>query len=275
MAIQFISVNASTNDVKYIGGSMPFMIDKNVFTTMVDDSDTGIKDLLSDMSSHKFNDLMGTKPYITANYNGTQLIANIINNPNVSTVATVSMLGNTYACQIVDNQIVVPISIHPCVANVRLNATINVDGIPFSTIELGGSGANVESQIYFDGNSVYNVVPAKSSDLGSYWQSNLVDLSSVNVDLATITGILAHTLFNYVLPNMTNLTLTTEEQNGLNEIKTNLLPLIPTILSNISPDGSTLDLHYASYRYHSNQAKQAIDNYMSDRNKITQYVTLK
>lgn len=250
------------------------MIDKNVFTTIIDDSETGVKDLLTDIGSLKFNELIGEQLYINAFYDGTKIVANLLNNPNNVTTATISLLGNIYSVNVVDNQINFPIVIHPSVADMRLNATVKAEGFHFSTLEIGGSSGIEECQVYFDGNGVYNVVPTKNYTLAQYHQNKEIDMSWSTVDLATIDGLLVHTLFNYVLPNIT-LTLTEEEQNGLNEIKNNLLPLIPTTLSNVATDGTKLDLHYASYRYHMQQGKTAMDKYVADMQEITKHVTLK
>lgn len=274
MALAFITVNAQTNTVVGANIYIPVIPDKNCFTSVLDDTDTGVKDLLVNVNSHLFSDIMTAKPYISSTYDGTTVIGVLINAPSpLPTQATISLLGNSYQVIITNNQFTFPITIHPAVADTRLTLNIRVDGFPYTFMEIGGRNSNVESQIYQDSNGVYQVIPAKNADLANYWQNSLVDMSWSNVDLATADGIAIHTLFNYVLPSL-NLTLTPQEESAIVEIQNNLLPSIATNLSNIS-DGTNVDLHYNSYKLHTQQAKTAMGKYVADRVEISKYITLK
>lgn len=276
MALTFITVNAHTNNVvNAVGHSVPFFPDPNLFTTFADDTDNGIKDLINNVNSHSFDSVMTGKQYINAYYDGTNVKGTLLNVPSsVPSAATISILGQSYQTQIVNNQILFPINIHPAVAITRITVSIKVDGFPFTTLEIAGSNGNIETQIYQDSNEIYHIVPLKSSELANYWQNNFVDMTWSQADFATIDGLLVHTLFHYVLPNM-NLNLTVAEQNGLTDIQNTVLPVIPSTLANIIPDGVNADIHYNSYRYHMQQAKQAMDKYVEDRIEISKYTTLK
>lgn len=277
MSLYFISVNTPSNVVAYIGQGMPTIANSNVFTTVVDDSDFGVKDLLLDMHSHKFNEIMTGKQYVDVYYDGTSIIGTLKNvDFNFPSKAKISLFGTDYECSInADYVFSFPVSIHPAIKEKRVNVAIKVDGFPFTSLEIGGSNENTKAITFLDENGVYNVTPSDSVTLASYWQNNLVDLSWSAVDLATVSGLLAHCVFHYILPNMSNLNLSVEEQNGLLELQNNLLPIIPTTLSTIAPSGTVADIHYASYRHHLEQANQAITKYIEDKNKISKYYSLK
>jgi hypothetical protein len=273
MSLQFISVNTPSNIIAYIGSGNPVITSHSVFTTMVDDSDFGIKDLLIDKSSHKFDEIMAGKPYVDVYYDGTNIVGTLMNvDFNFPSVVKVSLFGGSYDCEVNgDYKFVFPVSIHPAISEKRVNVAIKAEGFPPTSIEIGGSNDGAEAITFLDEDGVYNVTPSNSGELASYWQNKLVDLQWSAVDLATITGLLAHTMFTYVLPNMEQLNLTVEEQNGLKELQTNLLPLIATNLSTVAPDENTMDIHYASYRYHLYQANEAIKKYIEDKTKISKY----
>lgn len=275
MALTFITVNSSNNAVVFAGGySIPFFPNPSYFTTIVDDTDSYVQDLINNVNSYTFDVVMAGKSYINASYDGTNVKGILVNPPaTLPTQANISLLGQVYQVEITNNQFTFPVTIHPAVSIQRITASVKVDGFPFTTLEIAGSNGNIQSQIYKDINNVYQIVPLYGADLATYWQNNLVDMSYSNVDLATADGIAIHTLFHYVLPAL-NLTLTSGEQAGLAEIQNNLLPSLATNLSNIS-DGTNLDIHYNSYKFHTQQAKQAMDKYVADRIEISKYTTLK
>jgi hypothetical protein len=262
MALSFITVKNDTITEKNM--YIPVIIDRNAFTAVLDDTDLSV-------SSASFSGVMGTKPYVTVSYDGTNVNGIVVN--STATQAELSINGQSYQVPITNNVFIFPFNIHAALADIRLTLNIRVDGCPYTFIELSGRNSNIETALYKDANGVYQAVPSKSADLASYWQNNLVDMSFSNVDLATADGIAIHTLFNYVLPAL-NLTLTTAEQAGLDEVKNNLLPSLSTNLSNIS-DSTNTDIHYASYKLHIQQAKIAMDKYVADRVEISKYITLK
>jgi hypothetical protein len=275
MALAFVTVNSTNNAVVFAGSNLPFQPNRSYFTTIADDADPYIKDLLSNVNAHTFDIVMTGKPYVVSFYDGANLHINLMNPPaTVPTTASVSFLGQAFSTSIVNNASTFPITIHPAVSEQRVTASVKIDGFPLTSIELAGSNGNAPSQVYRDSNNVCQIVPQNNSDLANYWQNNFVDMAWSEADLATITGLLAHTLFHYVLPNM-NLTLTTAEQNGLKDVQNNILPSIASNLTNIIPDGVTDDIHYNSYKLHVQQAKQAMDKYVADRVEISKYITLK
>lgn len=269
MSLAFITVK---NDA-VIGASeyIPVIPDRNAFTVVLDDADSGVKDLLTNVNSHVFSEIMTGKPYITAVYDGVNVTGTLVN--GTATQVKISILETAYQVGIANGQFTFPINLHSAVVDQHLTLNIRVDGFPYTFMEIAGRNSNVETAIYQDANGVYQVVPSKSADLANYWQNNLVDMSWSNVDLATADGIAIHTLFNYVLPAL-NLTLTANEQAGLTEIQNNLLPSIPTNLSNLT-DGTNFDLHYNSYKLHTQQAKTAMEKYVADRTEISKYIVLK
>lgn len=270
MAIVFISANAQNNNVVGVNQFIPCYPDHNVFTTFADNSDVLVKDLMSNIYAHSFSEVKAGKPFINMFYDGTNVIGTLVN--GVATEATLSVMGKAIQVPIVNGQFTSPITVHEAVKNQRISVSVIADGFPHTTIEVGGANTDIPVQIYQNTSGVYNVVPLKNIDLANYWQNSLVDMQWGQADLATITGLLAHTLFHYVLPSM-NLTLTAEEQNGLNDIQTNVLPVLPSTLANVNPDNVNVDIHYNSYKYHIAQAKQAMDRYVADRVEIEKYTT--
>lgn len=268
MALTFITVNAKTSAVIFAGGySVPFYPNRDLFTTFADDTDSGIKDLIANVNSHTFDVVMAGKPYISVFYDGTNINGALVNGSGNQ--ASVSLLGQAYQVDITNNQFAFPVSVHPAVGHQRITASVRVDGFPFTTLEIAGSNGNVESQIYKDINNVYQIVPLNSADLANYWQNSLVDMSWSNVDLATADEIAIHTLFQHVLPAL-NLTLSPQEEAAIVEIQNNLLPSYSTTLANLADN-----LHYNSYKFHTQQGKQAMDKYVTDRTEISKYTTLK
>lgn len=265
MALTFITVknNAVTEANIYI----PVIIDRNAFTSVLDDTDSGVKDLLSNVNSHLFSDVMGNKPYLTVSYDGSNVVGTVVN--STATQAILSVNGQSYQVAITNNQFTFPISLHPAVTDMKLTLNIRVDGCPYTFIEIGGRNSNVEVAFYQDTNGAHQVVPAKASDLASYWQNNLVDMSYSAVDLATADEIAIGVLFNKVIPVL-NLTLTTDEESAIVEIQNNLLPLFSTTLANLNGN-----LHYGSYKLHTQQGQQAMEKYVADRVEISKYITLK
>lgn len=266
MSLAFITVK---NDA-VIGANIyiPVIPDKNAFTAVLDDTDAGVKDLLVDINSHKYSEIMSAKPYITAVYDGTNVTGTLVN--GTASQATISILEQSYQVSITNGQFTFPITLHPALSDTHLTLSIRVDGCPYVLMEIAGRNSNVECAIYQDTNGVYQVVPAKASDLAFYWQNSLVDMSYSAVDLATADEIAIGVLFDKVLPAL-NLTLTAEEESAIVEIQNNLLPSYSTRLSNLS-DGN---IHYESYKLHTQQGKQAMDKYVTDRMEISKYITLK
>jgi hypothetical protein len=272
MSLAFITVK--NNAVIGANIYIPVIPDRNAFTVVLDDTDNGVKDLLSDVNSHLFSDVMGSKPYLTATYDGINVTGALVNAPSsVPSQVAISLIGQIHQVPITNGQFTFPINLHPAVTDQHLTLNIRVDGFPYTFMEIAGRNSNVENTIYQDTNGVNQVVPVKNADLANYWQNNLVDMSWSSVDLATADGIAIHTLFHYVLPAL-NLTLTASEQAGLIEIQNNLLPSLSTTLANVS-DGTNLDIHYNSYKLHTQQAKIAMDRYVADRMEISKYITLK
>lgn len=275
MSLTFVTVNALTNSVLFCGNNVHFPYDHNSFTTILDDTDNGVKDLIANVNSHKFNDIMVGKPYITATYDGSNIVANLINPPaSVPTQSTISILGTSYTCSIANNQIIFPIDFHPSVAQNRVNAVVKVDGLPYVYLEIGGNFGNTEIQVYTDSNGGHHVVPLKSSDLAAYWQNSKVDMTWSQADLATITGLLTEILIQHVIPAL-NLTLTEDEKNGITDMQATILPSIVSNLATIAPLNGVKDIHYLSYKSHLIEAKTAMDSYKIDRDEIMKYTTLK
>lgn len=269
MSLVFINANGHTNNVNYAGYGQPYLCDHNAFTVIADDTDTGIKDLMADVNSHTFDSVMGVNPYLRAHYDESNIFVSLVN--GTGTKITFSVLGVAYQADIADGQATFPIKVHPACSAQKLTVSIRVDGFPFTSVEIGGNGSAVEAQIYQDSTGMYNVVPVKSADLANYWTASSMDTSWMIADLATITGLNAYVLFNYVLPAL-NLTLTADEQTALTDIQSNVVPNIVTTLASA---GQGNDIHYLSYKEHISQAKTAMDNYTNDRNEIMKYITLK
>jgi hypothetical protein len=265
MALAFITVK---ND-SVIGANqyIPVIPDRESYTAVLDDTDNGVKDLLVNVNSHVFSEIMGVKLYISATYDGSNVKGTLVNGS--ATQATVSILGQSYQVSIVDGQFTFPVRLHPAVLDQHLTLNIRVDGFPYTFMEIAGRNSNVEITLYQDVNGVYNVIPAKSADLANYWQNSLVDMSYSYVDLATADELALHTLFNKVLPVL-NLTLTPEEEAAIVEIQNNLLPLFSTTLANLNGN-----LHYGSYKLHTQQGQQAMEKYVADRIEISKYIALK
>jgi hypothetical protein len=271
LSLVFLNVNTSTNAVNYASyGNPNHLADHNAFITLVDDTDNGVKDLLLNPSSHSFLDVIGSKPYMSASYDGSNVIITLNNTNTSPTEANISIIGVVYQFPITNNQIAIPITVHPLLQTQRITVTSIVDGFPYTAIEVGGTGSSVETQVYKDINGLLQVVPVKSADLALYWQNSLVDMSFSNVDLATADEIAIGVLFNKVIPTL-NLTLTSEEEAAISEIQNNLLPSFSTTLANLANG----NLHYNSYKLHSQQAKTAMDKYVADKIEISKYVELK
>jgi hypothetical protein len=265
LALAFITVKNDT----VIGANqyIPVIPDREAFTAVLDDTDNGVKDLFTNVNSHLFSEIMGAKPYITATYDGANVKGTLVN--GAATQATISILEQSYQVDIVDGGFTFPIKLHLAVLDQHLTLNIRVDGFPYTFMEIAGRNSNVELSVYQNVNGVYNVVPSKSADLANYWQNSLVDMSYSYVDLATADELALHTLFNKVLPVL-NLTLTPEEEAAIVEIQNNLLPLFSTTLVNLNGN-----LHYGSYKLHTQQGQQAMEKYVADRIEISKYVTLK
>jgi hypothetical protein len=265
MALAFITVK---ND-SVIGANqyIPVIPDREAFTAVLDDTDNGVKDLFMNVNSHVFSEIMGVKPYVTATYDGLNVNGTLVN--GTSTQATISLLSQSYQVDIVGGQFTFPIKLHQAVLDQHLTLNIRVDGVPYTFMEIAGRNSNVELTIYQDTNGVYNVVPSKAADLANYWQNSLVDMSYSYVDLATADELALHTLFNKVLPVL-NLTLTPEEEAAILEIQNNLIPLFSTTIENLNGN-----LHYGSYKLHTQQGQQAMEKYIADRIEISKYFTLK
>lgn len=276
MALTFITANAQTSAVLYCGSHPFFPPDHNSFTTILDDADTGVKDLLANINSHTFDNVMTDKPYIKAFYDGSYITVTLVNPPaTVPEAATLSILGTAYILTIdTDYTVKLPIIVHPSVAQSRINVSIKVEGFPITYLEIGGNSGSAETQMYQDNNANLHVVPLNNIDLANYWTNTIVDTKWNTADVATITGLLAHTLFHYVIPAL-NLTLTEDEQNALSDIQTNIIPSIVSTLGTVKPVIGTEDLHYMSYKGHLAQAKVALNNYINDKDEILKYTSMK
>jgi hypothetical protein len=281
MSLAYIVANAHSNVVMQASQFPPVYADKLTYCTVLDSTDNGVKDLLSNTSSHTFDSIMSNRQYVNVYYDNTNLIGTIKNpSANPPTSVNVSMLDQMINVPLANNSFTLPITIHPSVAEQRLEISVNADGCPPCYIEIGESNGNIPVQMYQDSNGVYHLIPQNNGDLALYWQNQLVNPTWNVADIATALGILMDAVFGKLIPQMQNasyapLSLTTAEENGLNDIKTNILSNVASTLANIQPDSTTTDVHYSSYRAHIANANQAMSNYVSDRTEILKYTTLK
>lgn len=287
MALVFLNVGGNTGTVFFAGFGQPnWLVDHGSFTVTADDSTPTVKDLMSNVNAHTYDAVMGTQPYLTATYNNADIIVTLHNAPvTPPTTATFSVLGNTYTETIANGQATFPITLHPAVSNQRVTVAIMVDGFTNIYVDAGGQGSNVEATSYQDASGIVHIAPSHNADLASYWQAQAMNPVWSQSDLATITGLNAYVLFHYVLPALTNgtytpITLSADEQSGLADIQTHILPNIPSVLSVLTPvppsgGTQTFDVHYSSFRAHLQSAKTAMDSYVADRLAITQHVQLK
>jgi hypothetical protein len=255
--------------------------DKLCFCTVLDSTDNGVKDLLSDISSHTFDSIMTGRQYVSVSYDNTNLVGNIINpSTNPPTSVNVSVSDQVINVPVINNSFTLPITVHDAVSQQKLEISINTDGCPPCYIEIGESNGNIPVQMYQDANGTYHLTTNTNEDLALYWQNKFVNSAWDTADIATALGILMDAVFGKIIPQMQNasyapLSLSTAETSGLNDIKTNILSQIASKLDNILPDGVTPDVHYSSYRAHIANANSAMSNYVSDRTEILKYTTLK
>lgn len=275
MAICYVTGNIPTDTVVQATEYPPIITDPNSFTVLLDDSDQMVKDVMADTTTHKFSEVMTGKPYVKLQYNGANLIITLINPPTtVPTSVTMSVLGQSVTVNLTSGQTTVPFTIHPSVPRQRVQITVNTDGFPYSYIDIAGAYRDVTVQAYKDTNGTYNIVPVNAIDLANYYTQKDVDTKWSDADFKTVTDFLVDAVFNVILPSL-NVTLTTEQTNGLNDIKANVVPYLNSTLATINPTGTQSEMHYASYQYHNEQAKSAMDSYVSDKTEITKYTTLK
>lgn len=286
MSLVFLAVNGQNNAVTYAGTNQPmWMVDHSSFITTLDDAASGVSDLLSNVNAHTFDVVMGSAPYLTAFYDGTNVNVTLHNAPaTVPTSVTFSVLGKSYTSSIVNGVAKFPINVHSALTDWRVTVSVNVQGFPYVYVETAGVNVNTKAQAYQDSSGVVHAIPYYNTDLANYWTSQSFNPVWQPIDIATETGLTLQAVFGKILaalqqPTYTPIVLTADEQNGVNDLLHNVIPNIPVDLAHIAPvpaSGQTqaFDSHYNSFRSHWSTSGTARQNYMQDVSAITPYVPL-
>jgi hypothetical protein len=196
-----------------------------------------------------------------------------------SHTVNLNIAGHT---QTVTTPATVQVAIHQAVNNYHYPVIASGQGIVTQESFIGGNNLDVpSSQFYTDASGLLHIAPTQKATLLAYYTS-LVQGASALADIATGIGMLLDAVFGKIIPALTSgtsplLTLSANAANAVNDIKSNILPNIPTTLENAAPKPATgspqtYDLHYASFERHWSALQTAFDAYAADLQTIPNLV---
>ncbi|MCL6442479.1 MAG: hypothetical protein K6T83_03270 [Alicyclobacillus sp.] len=275
MAMVFLVVNGQTNAIQSASYQQPYSPPaQDYFVATVDDSVAGVKDLLMNPSTHTYDEIMGTNPYVTAYYTGSNLVVKLVNPPSPApTTVPVSVCGQVIEAALTDNQATIPITVQESVTYANIQAAVIAPGFTPIMVQLGGYQNPQPVNMYQDESGVYNVAPTDKAYMANYYTANAFNPAYAMVDVSTWLGILTDLVVSYLIPNMENasytpLNITGDAGNALNDIKTNLVPNILTTLATANPAGGKTDTHWNSLKTHQAASKTAATKFLSEVEKI-------
>lgn len=259
---------------------------------LLDDTDATAQDAFAHSEKYLVqNNELVLQPYFTLTFaNGT--ITATLNNPpgTPPTQATFSVLGQAYTRTLTNNQATLSLTIHPAVANQQISVTVSATGCVDESLNIGGSDSGVSMKMVTT-TTPNTISPVYRKD-GEAYYACLISTESLLADIGTGISLLAHfeykkvpaalRLMNSLIAwaksstytpfapsaqdtsDITEITLTADETNVMNDITTNVLPNLYTTLANAFPSGGTKQLQYSNYAVHTQSTFNSFKDYMND-----------
>lgn len=222
------------------------------------------------------------QPYLTVSASVTGSTATLtatLNDPPSTppTSVTFTVAGNTFTAPLSSGTATLTVDVHPSVAPFAVPVSVAATGVVEASVTFGGAAqAPVQLQcVPLVGGTVPTVTPCGAGSeafLQGFYASG-ISPSRQPGDIATADSLALQTLFGRVIPALTGgasplLTLTTDEQNAVNDVVANLLPALPIDLANAYPSGGTKAQPYAQYVTDQQAAAQAFAAYAGDLKTI-------
>lgn len=223
------------------------------------------------------------QPYFTVATSGnagTWTLTATLNNPPATPPAdaTFTINGTQETATLTNNQATLTVVVHPSVANAPINVTAGAAGCATShAVNIGGNTAPpVALQTYTPSGGTPMVAPTgvgSKAFLEAWYALNPLSIESLLADIGTAVNLLTDAVFNVLLPfaeqaAYTPVTLTADQQNALNDIKTNVLPNVYTTLANAFPSGGTKQTQYSHYVTDLGLSYKNFQAYENDLNTI-------
>jgi hypothetical protein len=218
------------------------------------------------------------QPYftLTTAQNGNQYtITATINNPGSPPPASTSfnVAGSDIVVPVINTQAVLTLNLHPSIAHEMINIAVSASGCMGTQIQIGGSDQSIGLQVYVPSGGVQTIAPSGSGSqeyLETYYatqiplQFNVIN-NGVGVSLAL--DMLARLVLPALIKNG-SISLGSDDQSGLNDLTSNLLPQLYTTLSNAHPNGGSAQPEYMGIIQGFEGSKQLFSAFNADLQSI-------
>lgn len=261
-----------------------------------DDSDTTAQDAFAHSEKYLVqNGKLVLQPYFTLSFASGTVTATLNNPPGTPpTQVTFNVLGQAYTEALTNNQATLNLTIHPATANQQINVTASAIGCVDGSLNIGGSGTSIPLKVVTT-TTPNTISPVYRKD-GEAYYACLISTETLLADIGTGVSLLAHFQYKKVpaalrlmnslitwaksptyapfapsaqdTSDITEITLTADETNALNDITANVLPSLYTTLANAFPSGGTKQLQYNRYVLDTQSSYKSFGDYVNDLNTL-------
>lgn len=204
------------------------------------------------------------QPYFTLSSNNGTVTATLNNPPSAPpTSCSFSILGQSIAETLTNNVATLTLVIHPAVASQQFSVSVSATGCVQATASAGGAETGISLQAYKDTSGNWHVAPTQKAVLQAYYTS-LVPQQEVAANTLAAISLLADIVFNVLATPTVIATLTTNQQNMINDFKANVLPNLPITAANAYPSGGTKEIHYANFETNMPKYAESVTGYNAD-----------
>jgi hypothetical protein len=262
----------------------------------IDESDVTVTDAYNNPSHYLVqNEKLVLQPYFTlasTASNGTETIIAMLNNPPATTPTqvTFTVLGQTYTEALTNGQATLALTLHPAIVGQQINIEVSAAGCVSGTLNIGGSSSSIPMKVVTT-TTPNTISPVYRSDGESYY-AGVIPAETLFADIGTANSLVTHFSFDKVPATLrlmnslitwaknpvytpfspsaqdnadiSTITLTVDELNGLSDIEANLMPSLYTTLANACPSGGSKQLQYARYLADSQTSYNSFSDYVRD-----------
>lgn len=221
------------------------------------------------------------QPYFTMSVTNTgnqYTVTATLNNPPSTPPSSVtfSVAGGTFDETLSNNQASCTFEIHPSFTTGSIPVTVSASGCVSATTFVGNQGNLPVAQIQIvtpPNGGVPIVGPASNVAvqwLQQYYAVNNTTIEALLTNTFTALNVLYDTVFNVILPALqqtsyTPVSLTTNQQNAVSEIKSNVLANLVTTLANGYPSGASApQMQFGAFLQNWEKASQNMQAFMND-----------
>jgi hypothetical protein len=187
-----------------------------------------------------------------------------LNNPPATPPAscTFEVLGQAITETLTSNTATLTLAIHPSVVSQSLQVSILATGCVQATTTAGETASGIPLQAYKDASSNWHIAPTQYAVLQAYY-AGVVSAQVVAANTLVAISLLSDIARILMTPTVIA-TLTTDQQNSVNDFIANIAGKMPITLANAYPSGGTREIHYASLEANTPLYGESVTGYNAD-----------